>query len=350
MKDYSLQPLVSVVTPIYNGECFLRECIESVLAQTYGNWQYVIVNNCSTDRTLEIAQEYAAKDSRIQVHSNDRFLNLMQNHNRALSLASPASKYCKPLMADDYLFPECLATMVQLAEGHPSIGMVCASAYDGARTIYDGGPDLPSVISGKEASRSELLGRPYLLGTPTTVLLRTDLVSSRSPFYDESLLHCDFESCIYVLQKGDLGYVRQPMSFVRTHEESMSATFSFKYNTHLLETLTILKRYGPALMTPGEMQSRVDFLMFRYYRFLLKNLVCLRGRDFFAYHLNWLRTSGHPLRPLQFVHAGAYMTGYALTHPERVLVRLRSGWKRLRKYITALVTKPAVVSKKASVE
>ena len=49
------EPLVSVVTPVYNGEASLAKCIDSVLAQTYRNFEYLIVNNCSTDRSLEIA-------------------------------------------------------------------------------------------------------------------------------------------------------------------------------------------------------------------------------------------------------------------------------------------------------
>ena len=56
-----MSPLVSVVTPVYNGETYLAACIESVLSQSYSNWEYVIVNNCSTDRTLDIASDYAAR-------------------------------------------------------------------------------------------------------------------------------------------------------------------------------------------------------------------------------------------------------------------------------------------------
>ena len=56
----SEQPLVNVVTPVYNGAEFIRECIESVLAQTYSNWEYIIVDNCSTDGTPDIAREYQA--------------------------------------------------------------------------------------------------------------------------------------------------------------------------------------------------------------------------------------------------------------------------------------------------
>ena len=64
-------PLVSVVTPVYNGAEFLVEFIESVLRQTYEDWEYVIVDNRSTDRTLEIAQSFEARDPRIRVVAAD---------------------------------------------------------------------------------------------------------------------------------------------------------------------------------------------------------------------------------------------------------------------------------------
>ena len=59
------QPLVSVLTPVFNGEPYLVQAIESVLAQTYTNWEYVLVDNASTDRTAEIIQRYVDKDPRI---------------------------------------------------------------------------------------------------------------------------------------------------------------------------------------------------------------------------------------------------------------------------------------------
>ena len=113
------KPLVSVVTPVYNAEKYLAECIESVLAQTYNNWDYVIVNNCSKDGSLEIANEYARQDSRIRVHNNTEFLSMVQNFNHSLLQISADSKYCKVLHADDLLLPECLMQMVALAEQNP---------------------------------------------------------------------------------------------------------------------------------------------------------------------------------------------------------------------------------------
>jgi glycosyltransferase involved in cell wall biosynthesis len=60
------EPFVSIITPVYNGEAYLRECIESVLAQTYSNWEYIVVNNCSTDGTLRIAEGYCRTRGFIQ--------------------------------------------------------------------------------------------------------------------------------------------------------------------------------------------------------------------------------------------------------------------------------------------
>ena len=117
-------PLVSVVTPVYNGESYLRECIDSVLAQTYPHWDYTLVNNCSADRTLDIAREYASKDPRIRIHDNETFVPVIQNHNIAFRQISADSKYCKVIHADDWMFPECLERMVDLAEQHATVVIV----------------------------------------------------------------------------------------------------------------------------------------------------------------------------------------------------------------------------------
>ena len=113
------QPLVSVVTPFYNTEPYLEECIESVLAQRYENFEYILANNCSTDRSRDIAQKYASRDKRVKLIDNERFLTQAQNYNNALRHISPYSKYCKVVQADDWIFPECLSSMVGLAEAHP---------------------------------------------------------------------------------------------------------------------------------------------------------------------------------------------------------------------------------------
>src|SRR6185503_300851 len=141
----TIPPLVSVVTPVYNGERHLVECIESVLAQTYERWEHTIVDNCSTDRTREIAERYAKKDARIRVHPNSTFVDLLPNHNIAFRQISPAAAYCKVVQADDWIFPECLERMVAVAEAHPTVGVVGAYRLDGAKVDCDGLP-YPSTL------------------------------------------------------------------------------------------------------------------------------------------------------------------------------------------------------------
>ncbi len=187
----SSEPLVSVVTPVYNGARYLSECIESVLAQSYQNWDYTIVNNCSTDATLEIAESYARRDSRIRIHDNSTFLDLVQNFNQAMRQVSPGSKYCKVVHADDCLFPECLTRMVAVAEENPSVAIVSAYALYGTRVELDGLPYPSTLVPGREVCRLMLTGRLRSFGSPTSTLIRSDRVRERDSFYDETELHVD---------------------------------------------------------------------------------------------------------------------------------------------------------------
>ena len=179
-------PLVSIVTPVYNGGRFLRECIESVLAQRYTNWRYTIVNNRSTDDTLQIAEQYAQRDPRVRVYDNREFLPIIDNHNRAISLIDPDSRYCKPLMADDWLYPECLEAMVDAALRKPSIGLVCCLAATDDNGVLFG--QLPrgdtsagcdtTVLDGRIACRIALLEDRHFFGSPTSNLIRSDLIQT----------------------------------------------------------------------------------------------------------------------------------------------------------------------------
>lgn len=155
----NLEPFVSIVTPLYNAEKYLIECIESVLAQTYNNWEYVIVNNRSTDESFEIAQTYAKKDKRIRIHNNEKFLEIIPNWNHALDQISPQSVYCKIVHADDWLYPECVQRMVEIAEANPSIGIVSSYRLDEDRVNGDGLPGTKNVFSGRDIAAELCLKR-----------------------------------------------------------------------------------------------------------------------------------------------------------------------------------------------
>lgn len=179
-------PLVSFVTPFFNTREYLAECIESVLRQTYQNWEYILIDNHSTDGSNEIAKSYASRfPEKIRLIRTESFLTQVQNYNFALTCISPNSKYCKFLQADDWLFPDCVRSMVEVAEAHPSVGIVGAYELEGEHVNLDGLPYPTSEVSGSQVCRLFFLEFRYLFGTPTSTLLRSELIRSRAPFYEE---------------------------------------------------------------------------------------------------------------------------------------------------------------------
>ncbi len=286
MKTES-QPLVSVVTPLYNCAENLAECIESVLGQTYSNWDYTIVNNASTDESLAVAQKYAAKDPRIRVIDNDRFLNIVENHNKAIRQISPASKYCKFVLADDWLYPNCIEQMVQLAEEHPSLGIVSAYMTNGSAVVSPG-PKYPSpCLPGLHVGRRALLGEFYLFGSVTGLMLRSDLVLNRKNVFNEQNLHSDTELCIDLLQRSDFGYIHQVLSFGRPREQS-AGTFAARFDSLILGQFVLLRKYGPVFLKKSEFRKAYEKKKREYHLVLAQNILRVRPKEFWKYHENAL--------------------------------------------------------------
>jgi glycosyltransferase involved in cell wall biosynthesis len=303
-------PLVSVVTPVHNGELFLRECIESVLAQTYPHWDHTIVNNCSTDRTVEIAREYADKDPRIRIWNSETLVPVEQSYNNAFRQISPASKYCKVVAADDWLFPECLEKMVGLAEKHPAVAIIGAYGLSGAKVQWQGLPYPSTSVSGRNLCRARLLGGPYVFGTATSLLYRSDIVRSRHAFYNESNFHCDSEACLEFLEHNDFGFIHQVLTFQGVREGSLTS-FSQTMQTYLPWILLELVRYGPKYLTAEELKARIRQHLRDYYDYLGEQVYARRGREFWNYHRTQLAALGHPMSASRLAAAA---TSYALEY------------------------------------
>lgn len=290
MKSRS-SPLVSIVTPVYNEAEHLKECIESTLAQTYQNWDYTIVDNCSTDGSAAIARHYAAKDPRVRIYENQQFLPALRNFNLALRQISPASKYCKVVLGDDLIFPECLARMVAVAEEYPSVGIVSAYALEGARVKCVGLPIQTRFVPGREICRKHFLERLYLFNSPTTVLYRADLVRGRDPFYNEANIHADTEVCFSLLKSSDFGFVHQVLTLSRVRPDSRSGADTDN-QTDLAGFLETLSRHGPGFLSQQELEARLCSHLYDYYNFLGKSLILGRGKTFWAYHRTKLAETG----------------------------------------------------------
>ena len=298
------EPLVTVVVPVYNGAAYLRECLDSVLAQTYREWHMVVVNNSSTDESGTIAAEYARRDPRVTVHTTERLLPIIENHNRAMSFLDAQAKYCKPLMADDWLMPQCLSDMVALAERNPTVGQVGAYAFDGRNVMWSGPPYPAECISGHEVCRADLLGGPYWLGSPSTSLIRADLVRKRAKFYNESNLNADLEASYEVLAESNFGFVHQVLAYNRVHEASMTSALR-AFDGFTLGTLQAFKRCGQAHLSESEFTARLELMLYSHYRVLAKNVLRLRERTFWEQQRKRLEDIGEPLNKRRLARAVA---------------------------------------------
>ena len=311
------QPLVSVVTPVYNGERYLRRCIESVVAQSHVNWDYTIVNNCSTDGTLGIALEYASRDRRIRVQNNSSFLRINANYNMAFRQISPQSKYCKVVAADDWLGPECLTQMVRVAEEHPSVAIVGAYGLKGARVEWVGLPFPSTVVPGRVPARLRLLEGKDVFGAPTAVLYRSDIVRSRDPFFDESNFHADSRVCLEILAGRDYGFVHQILTFRREEDENSMGAVSEEFKTIYFAILSDLVACGRDFLSEEELRQRTREQLREYYGFLGIELFKGRNRQFWKVHREKLADSGYPLsRTRLAMGALAYLSNIVL-NPKR---------------------------------
>jgi len=317
------QPLVCVVTPVYNGAEFFDECIQSVLDQTYSNWEYCIVDNCSTDQTLAIAERHAARDPRIRILRHREHVGIIQNHNRALRQVSPASKYFKLLFADDLLYPDCLEKMVGIAETHPTVGLVCACSLQGDQVVWGGLPPATNFVPGDELCRLRLLGNvPYVFGTGTSQMFRSDILRSAETLYDESNLHADHEFCFDVLQRADFGFVHEVLGYSRLRNESWSS-FAESMNGIILGNLTVLLKYGPKYLDDAEYRLEMDCLLARYGMVLGKGLFCREPARIWRFHRKRREELGLRVGLWSFLCVFVRLLTWIVLHPRAALQRAR---------------------------
>ena len=295
------KPLVTVITPVYNGAAYLQECIQSVLAQSYKNFEYFIVDNCSTDESAHIAEQAAAADNRIRAIRCDQHVGPIQNWNRSLQFVDRNSNYIKFVHADDWIFPECLAKMVEVAESNADVGLVSAYRQEENRVSLDHLPsDAPLdpgtgafTMNGQQVARAILRDKASVLGSPTSILIRSALTQRDEPFFSEDYLHADKEACLRILRHCDFGFVRQVLTFTRRHNESVTSLTN-SLDTRRQENLLLLEKYGPEMLSDSEYHSSVTRELRAYYDFLARNAGTGVGDEFWDSHRQILQAAGHP--------------------------------------------------------
>ncbi len=133
----NIAPKISLIMSVYNGEDYLAETIESVIKQTFKEWEFIIINDCSNDKTSEILDKYSLIDSRIKVHTNETNLRLPSSLNKALSIAE--GKYIARMDADDICLPDRLKKQYDFMEANPNVDLSSCRFLTLKNGVYSSG-------------------------------------------------------------------------------------------------------------------------------------------------------------------------------------------------------------------
>lgn len=216
-------PKISVCMPAYNNGNFIAEAIESVLGQTFADFELLIIDDCSLDETYEVAFGYKNRDSRIVLLKNGQNLGMVQNWNRCIDLAR--GEYIKFLFADDLLSsPNALEEFLKPLGADSRISLVAS-----ARNIIDADsrpqkinshfPDC-AVVEGSSLIRRSICEQRNLIGEPSVVMFRKNQATRG---FDPRLKQLvDLEMWLHLLEKGDFYFIGAPIASFRVHPDQQT--------------------------------------------------------------------------------------------------------------------------------
>lgn len=208
-------PKVSVLTTIYNREAYLAECIESVQKQRFQDYEHILVDDGSTDQSVAIAQEYAAKDHRIKVHVNPINLGDYPNRNKAASLAT--GEYLKYVDADDMLGRWTLDNMVDAMALHPNAAL---GLVDYSRPA----PHWPKQLSPEETFRHYYEGKTDVFKrSPLGAIIKRAAFETAGGFSGKRMVG-DFEMWQVLSTTYPTVIIPHIVAFFRQHAEQETST------------------------------------------------------------------------------------------------------------------------------
>lgn len=301
MTDLSI-PKVAVLTPVYNGEAFLRETMESVQAQTYTNLVHIVINNASTDGTADILADFVDARVPVVVVTHSTLLPQMENWNSAIVNIPEDADWFRMLCADDTIMPKAIERTVALGMSDPRIGFVgCKRDINGK--VHD--PLWPidqCIFDGDEALRRFFENKGMIMGPH--LLVRTAAIDPDWPFYDLVENAADTDAALRVLTEWKMGFVHEHLAFTRVHDATVTELEVSPYKLHLFDWYLFLHRYADKAF--GTVQGEI--MKQRYRRHYLRRLISARrteavGAKIWDMHTERLSRIGVPFGPGDFLSA-----------------------------------------------
>lgn len=256
-------PRISVLIPTYRYAGYLREALDSVLAQDFTNFELIVSDDCSDDGSAEILREYAARDPRVRTHVHPKNIGMVQNWNWCLREAR--GELVQFVFGDDMLArPDALGKMAALLDAHPA-----ASLAASARRVMDEQSRITGTRShlgapGLHASADtalRCLAEGNIIGEPSAVMFRR---SAGARGFSESYAQLvDLEMWLHLLGHGPLAYTDEPLCAFRRHPLQQTEA-NRETGIHNSEILRLVLDYGASPLLAGRDTRAVAF--YRLYR------------------------------------------------------------------------------------
>jgi glycosyltransferase involved in cell wall biosynthesis len=205
-----VNPLVSVLMTAYNREKYIAEAIESVLSSTYLNFELIIVDDGSSDRTVEIAKAYEALHNRVKVYTNSKNLGDYPNRNKAASFAK--GKYIKYVDSDDKIYKYGLAILVETMEQFPNSNIGVATM-----PMLDKIGSYPLELNTLESNRFHYINKIGVFSNgPLSAIIRTDFFNKMGGFSSERMVS-DFKFWLDSSLQGNIVLIQDGIVWNRVH-------------------------------------------------------------------------------------------------------------------------------------
>ncbi len=247
-----VQPRASIAIPLYNCESHIRETIGSVLAQTFNDFELVVVDDQSPDRSAEIVKSFS--DPRIRYKLNPERLGFFGNWNACLELMN--GTYCKLLPHDDTLEPTCLEKQVKVLDENPEVELVHC-----ARKIIDPEGKVVAVRRQKEpggAKDSNASLRRIVrsgtnpLGEPAAVMFRRETKDRIEGFSDADMYSIDVEYWSRLLAEGKRFYIDEVLCSFRVWPDSASVRLFGSQARSMRTFFQCMKKRFPDIIRPTD--------------------------------------------------------------------------------------------------
>jgi glycosyltransferase involved in cell wall biosynthesis len=218
-------PLVSVLITAYNREKYIAEAIESVLNSTFTDYEIIVVDDGSSDNTVQIANKYLKQDTRVKVYVNGKNIGQFANRNKAASLA--VGKYLKYLDSDDKMQPMALSVMVNGMENADRAGMGI-EYYAHSPFIKD--DKLPVTLSSAEAYQSNFEGGGLLAPGPSSCIYAKEKFNAVGGFDESFGINTDVHLNLKIAAISDVVVLPIDLIFWRRHTEQVHEGQTDQFN------------------------------------------------------------------------------------------------------------------------